>query len=285
MKHKKSTSPKSKMIMRRIISCILAFMLSVCMALTALLIIIRLGVISENVLYDNLNSSRYYTFVYNELMGNIKSITVPTGFPEDIYKAVITETDIYSDINGSIRAQFKKISYTTKAAVIQQQLNKNIIAYFDEIGYTVESDEESKLIADYVRTVAEEYNRCIGVPLSTYIIKADRILDKVFWAAAGVLVFAMAAIIFIIFRLYKSVYWLLKYFSYALTGNAFMLLAYPAWMYIGRIYYRLNLSPESFYNLIIKYIDNILRLCLYFGTVSLLVGIAFATPGIFKKSR
>lgn len=275
---------KEKRFVRNIISIVLAFILSVCATLLSAVFIVRVGIINKNTYYKTLNSSGYYSCAYNELMANIRSTTIPTGFPERIYENLITESDVCNDIIGSFEAQSKKIQYTTMASDIMQQLRKNIDEYFAETGYEAGSDEENKLINIYIETVASAYRECVNVPINSYILRADKIADKIFWWAFAGLIAMASIIIFIIFRLYKHIYYLLRYVSYAFTGSAFMLLACPSYIYLSKVHYRLNLTPESFYKLFITYIDSSLKMFINFGVFLFIVGVLFAIPGIFVKN-
>lgn len=267
---------------RNIISCILSFVLSVCVLLMTTAAIVQFGVLGENMMYTSINTSGYHAVVYHELMENIKSITIPTGFPESIYEGVITESDIYNDINGSLMARSRNIRYTTKSLVIKQKLEENIDKYFSEIEYTA-SSEETEAIDNYIEIIAELYDKCLDVPLSDYIMKSEGTLQKLLIAVLAAMIFSMSVIIYIIFKLYRNVYGLLRYLSYASTGSAIMLMLLPAWVILNKWHYRLNLSPESFYILFTKYIDSILKMFLAFGVMWLILGAAFALPGIFKK--
>lgn len=267
---------------RKIISYILSFLLTVCLTLMTLLIIIKFGALNEKSLYNNMSSYGYYDHVYSDFMEKVKSVTMPTGFPESIYDEIVSKTDIYNDVNGSLKEQFGGEKYETNAKNIRQKLSNNIDSYFVETSYTA-TDEEKAAIEAYIDTVADNYDKYIKLPLGSYIIKAKNLFEKVFFVAFAVLIVMVIIIIFLLVRIHKWKHKALRYMSFASLATMLMVSAYPLYLYAGKVYYRLGLSPESFYKFTITYIDNLLLLFIYFGLFWLAVGILLAGLVVYLK--
>lgn len=277
-------SRKSKNVMRQAISYTLAFLLAVCITLITLLFIIRFGAFNEKIMYSNMSSHGYYDYIYEDFMEDVKAATLPTGFPERIFEGVVTKTDVYNDVNGSLKAQLGEKEFSSQSQQIKQRLRQNIEAYFVETEYTA-TEEEQTAINEYVNTVANNYDKYIKMPLGSYLLKAKQIFGKVFGIALTVLAVVSAVILFVLFKLHRWKHRTLRFYSYAAFGSAVMVVAYPAYLYAGKAYYRLNLSPESFYNFAITYLDNILELFLYSGLFWLVMGIVLVCLSVFLKNK
>lgn len=271
-----------KHIVRQTISYILAFLLSVCLTFITLLVVVRFGAFNESSLYKNMSSYGYYDYVYKDIMADVKSMTIPTGFPETIYEDIITQTHIYNDINGSLKAQFTGTEYTSTSSEIKQHLRENINRYFEENSY-VATEEEESAINDYLNAVADDYDKYIEMPLANYLVKAKEVFNKVFLIAVIALLVVSLIIVYVILQLYKWLHRAFRYFAYASLGCATMVTAFPAYLYIEKLYYRLSLSPESFYRLVTTYIDNVLELFMYFGLLWLVIAIVFICAAILTK--
>lgn len=268
--------------LRKIISYIASFLLAVCLTLMTLLIIIKFGALNEKSLYNNMGSYGYYDYIYSDFMEKVKAVTMPTGFPESIYDGIVSKTDIYNDVNGSLKEQFGGAKYETNAENIRQKLRSNIDSYFAETSYTA-TEEEKTAIEEYIDTVADNYDKYIKFPLGSYLVKAKNLFDKVFFVAFAVLMVMVLIIIFLLVRIHKWKHKSLRYISFASLATMFMVSAYPLYLYADKAYYRLSLSPESFYKFTITYIDNILQLFIYFGIFWLAVGILLAGLVVYLK--
>lgn len=282
-RHRRHKNNKKNAI-RQTISYILAFLLSVCLTLITLLVVVKFGCFNEKSLYKNMSSYGYYDYVYDDILADVKSMTIPTGFPESIYEGVITQTHVYNDVNGSLKAQFTGSSYVTSSADIKQALRDNINKYFEENEYIATESEETA-IGDYLNSVSNCYDKYIKMPLGDYLIKAEGMFNKIFLIAVIALLVVSAIIAYVILQLYKWIHRALRFFSYASFGAAAMITAAPAYLYLEKVYYRFNLSPESFYKLITTYIDNVLELFMYFGLLWLVVGIVFICATVLAKKH
>ncbi|MDO5403655.1 MAG: hypothetical protein Q4F11_09485 [Eubacteriales bacterium] len=276
-------SKKSAML-REGISYVLSFLLTVCITLITVLVIIRYGCFNEKILLNNMSTYGYYDFVYEDIMNDVEAITLPTGLPASVYEEAIESTYIYSDINGKISAQFKGEAYTSKSAEIKKNMKENINAYLAGQGYSI-TEEEQKSIDAYVTEVIKDYDKYISMPLGTYLVKAKVIFDKVFLIALAALAVISAVIIFVNLKLHKWVHRAMRYFSYSALGCALMMISIPGYFYIRKIHYRLALSPESFYHLATTYIDDILKLFLYFGLLWIVVAIILIITTMFAKKN
>ena len=263
-----------KYVVRQIISYILAFILSVCLTLITLMLVVGIGFFNENNLYKYMRSCGYYDYVYTDIMADIKSMTIPTGFPESICDGIITQTHIYNDINGSLKAQFNGAQYTSRASEIKQQLYENINKYLEENEYTVTEDENAA-IDKYLDSVSTNYDKYIEMPLGNYLIQIKSMFSKMFWIVIVVLLVVSAVIVYVIFLLYRRIYKALSFYTYTVLGCAVMVTCFPAYLYIEKIYYRFSLSPESFYRLVTTCIDNILELFMCFGGLWFVVAMVF----------
>ena len=231
-----------KHVVRQTISYILAFLLSVCLTLITLLIVVKFGCFSEKALYKNMSSYGYYDYVYTDIMADVKSMTIPTGFPETIYQDVITQT-------------------------------------------YVATEAEEVAIGEYLNAVATDYDNYIKMPLGNYLMQIKNIFDKIFLIAIIALTVVSAIIVYVILQLYKWVHRAFRFFSYAAFGCTAMVTAFPAYLYLEKIHYRFNVSPESFYKLITTYVDNLLELFMYFGLLWLVIGIVFICVTILAKKH
>lgn len=276
-------SKKSAML-RSGISYILSFLLTVCITLITVLVVIRYGCFNEESLLKNMSSYGYYDFVYEDIMNDAEAITLPTGLPSSVYEDAIDHTYIYSDINGKLNAQFKGETYTSKSSDIKKKMKENINAYLSEQDYTV-TEEEQKSIDAYITEVIKDYDKYISMPLGTYLVKAKAIFDKVFLIAVAALVVVSAVIIFVNLQLHRWVHRAIRYFSYSALGCALMMISVPGYFYIRKIHYRLALSPESFYHLATTYIDDVLKLFLYFGLLWIVVAIVLIIVTVFTKKN
>lgn len=275
---------KKNIMLRSGISYVLAFLLTICLTLVTVLVVIRYGCFNEKSLLRNMSSYGYYDFVYQDIMDDAEAITLPTNLPASVYEEAITQTDIYSDINGKLNSQFAGTSYTSKSAEIKKRMKENIDNYLKEQNYTI-TDTDQANINTYIDEVAKDYDKYISMPLGTYLVSAKRIFDKVFLIAIAALLVVSAVIIFVNLQLHKWIHRALRFFSYAALGNAVILLSVPGYFFIRKIHYRLALAPESFYHLATTYIDDVLKLFLYFGVLWIVVAIVLVIATIFTKKN
>lgn len=273
---------KKNIMLRSGISYILAFILTICLTLATVLVVIRYGCFNEDSLLKNMSSNSYYDDVYEDMMGDLKSMTIPTGLPDSVYENAITRTAVHNDINGKVKAQFAGEAYTSKSEEIKSALNANIAQYLKDTDYTL-TDEEERSITSYVNAVLVDYENYISMPFIDILVKAKNMFDKVFLIAVIALLVMSAIAVYVELQLHKWLHRALRYLSYTALGCAVMLISVPGYFYLAQIHYRLNLKPESFYNLATTYIDNILKLFLYFGLLWIVVAILVIIATVFTK--
>ena len=93
---------RNKSTIKKIISLLLAFLLSLTMAFSMLILVIQSTVLNPDYLRNQLSSSHYYDNVITEVEDKFSSYASASGFDENFFKTVLNINDVQLNVNESL---------------------------------------------------------------------------------------------------------------------------------------------------------------------------------------
>lgn len=247
---------------KKIISYVLSFILSLCIAALLFLVGIKIGVFNSSIITSQLNKTNYYSELSDTMYDNAADLLRPTGLPEEVLEGVIDDNRMYIDAKNSIEAAFRGKEYTADTSYLEDAFKTNIQNYIEE--NNLEANEETEEgLQTLTAQIVEEYNSLIEFPFVDYYIKYQAMYNKIF--VYGIIIM-LILILIICVALISMQHWAhrgVRYISYGVLAAAIMVCVAPLCIKISGVYKGLNISPRNMYNLLVAVIDQDINVFLY----------------------
>ena len=262
---------KRNRIKKHCISFVMCLMLSVIVILTSIS-----TTFTQGSFVKNLGSANYYQNAKNAIIEQFNNIAIPSGLPQDFFKDLNLEIDIYEDVNDQIKAAFTGSEVVLNKVELAETISSSIEEYVLAQGQQIDFATEIE-IASIVDDCLSEYEKQIIVPHLNQVVgawqKAAQYIN-VINVLLTILVFT-ACIAISITKKWK--HHKVSYISYAFLGSgvACAVIAFVTDA-IG-IYQKINISPVHVKNFIIAIIEDIITNIATFGAVAFLAGVVLAT--------
>lgn len=226
-------------ILKRIISTVLSFSLSVFLAVCSLLLC--LSVVFSRPVAEFIVSSKKYTFaVKEEVLSSLESYAIPGGLPSDFFEDKITDELVKSDIKSAVKCAFLGESFDSEP--IRARLKSDIMNYAETNGIdTVDAEENIDTL--------------VALSVSAYKNYIFSDLLKYFGAFSKAL-FPLSLVLFCLFLALSlgmslAVYKIGGefYLRSGLSGGGLMLLIVPLYILLSGQTARLGLTSASMFYL------------------------------------
>lgn len=147
-------------VARKIISYILAVILSVCIISATLLLLISNSILNKTNVKKELLDTDYYYYVYSIIEDSCNSTILQSGFDSKIMKNVMTEKQVQADVDKLIDCLYDNNKVDISTTNMRQTLESNIQSYIEQNNYEV-SDETKESIKDFENTIIDTYKNNI----------------------------------------------------------------------------------------------------------------------------
>ena len=237
-----------------------------------------------------LENGAFYDAYYAELTERLCELSPASGVDESFFESAVDKTVFSSDIKTFI---YSCIDGENSASVRSEQrqrtadqMYEKLCEYADSEGYELTDEVDSALthLADvcseyYTDFTAGELTGYAVAVLGKYASKLDRLIFPAIFAAAALMLFSLAYILYLGRR---DKLLMLRNISVAFIGSGFTLILLPMAVYISRLFDKIGLSSAALGGLIGDYAGGILAILLITGLV--LAGGA-AVLGVFCEKE
>jgi hypothetical protein len=264
MKEKRLKKSKRKRLIKYLICSNISFLLSVTVAILALLLVVRFSCFSRNSLYMNMRRNNYYVSLQEEVHKKAQTITLSTGLPIEIINGTMDLYQINRDVKGYIESNFKEKNFLIDTSGIENNIETNIRNYFiaENIVPTIEQNANMKL---YIDSISELYSNSIKPHLLESYFYGRSIYLQIFRIGVGISIPVILLLLFLLLKMNPWLHRAFRYITYSITASALMIVIIPAMLLYYEEYLKINLKPEYMYQFIISFISNILETFIKFG--------------------
>lgn len=276
-------STKKNRIGRSILSGFLAFFLTILLTAATFCISIYIGFFMNGRILNGLNYKDYYASVEDYFYQRVRDMTIPSGLPPEIVDGIVDSQTIHDDVRGYVLAALEGEDYTFHTDMLEVNLTDRIYAYFEEENLEMTSLQE-ETIPEYVGTISDEYVKDLKVPLIPYIAKVKQLYRKVLVAVLGGTLVLGAAIVIVLFRMYRWRHRGLRYIAYSTIATAVMTMVPAVMARTTGFYKRIGINAEHLYNAFVAYIENGINILFYVAAGWLVVtGVVLLLISFLKR--
>lgn len=269
--------------LRKAIALLMAFLLSVSVALLTTAILTRLTLLRADWIQEALGKSQYYTLVTKDINANLGYRGTPFGIPEATLQGLITQKQVEEDINLTLHQTIMGEPNTTNTTFLEAPLRQRLQDLLTQQGIPL-GQAQQEAINEYTQLAKEEYQKGIQIPfLGVYKEIRDYANRIVPFALLGLVGASTFCTIFLT-RLYPRKQ-TRQHLAYSLQGAGLMTLALPAFLLIQGAYKRIQLAPEHFYRLAMELATNYLLTLVGGGLLLLASAILLLLPAWLERRR
>lgn len=256
----KSTKHKSRIL----ICTVFSFFISIFLSILSITVILYSTVLNPDFLIDNINSSNYYKELKEEINQDLISYGAATGFDKDFFNGYLTTDMLRIDVISSVRKFYNMNAYTTSKLKFEDGLYNGFINDLRQrnIEVTPEIEKSVKALADVCITKYKKYTQMpYSENISPILTKVQFVSNIIFWACVAII----AVLIALIYFMNKWKHRAIRYYIYAVSASALMILFIPSVVFFSDKISRISLSNVYLYNLINSYFQDLLFQFLQIG--------------------
>lgn len=252
---------KSKLIisnhkLRKIISFVLAFLLSLSLLGVTALGCVKNGLFSTRTILS-LMDEEYCTAVRKETEDALSDYTIPTGIDTSVVEGVVTVSDVTTDVKGYIYAAFAGNEYTPNTTLMDERIKANVVKFFEENSAELDDDTED-IIDTFIAELDAVYTRSIELRIINAVIKANQVFSRFYMPSLIALLILSLILGILCVRIHHYAHRGMRYVAYAVGGTALMSLIFPTILLASGKYKNLMFEPEHFYRLAVNYVKGFL---------------------------
>ena len=185
---------------KKIISYILAFLLSLCIISAIILGYISSSILNGVNVRKAMRDTNYYYNIYSIIKDSANDYVMQSGFDEKVLDNVITDVQVQSDLNRVVDGLYNNQTIEVKTDEIRKTLQGNIQKQIEEKGESNLSAETKANIKGFEDSVINAYTTNLYYSqdtinqLSQYVQKTRKIFNSIIIALCVVIAILVAII-------------------------------------------------------------------------------------------
>jgi len=281
----KRDETKNKIIDRKAISKICAYMFSFLLVISILLSfflnMMDITILSESYITSRLIESDYYNNTNKTIQSEFEQYTNQSGFDKSILENVFTQENITNDINGVIHSLYQNNKYEINTNIIEENLNRNIVKYIEVNNITLDLKQKSNIEAFKDVITASYVNNIFPKDIMDPIAETIQLLNS-FITRLGSFIYALPYVIILCLILVNinRIVTTLKYASISvLSSGIFLTITYILLMKninIGEISIFTKSISDILNLMFINIFNEISVFCIIFSSVGLALTLLFS---------
>lgn len=236
-------------------NAIFGFFLTVVLTLSLITATLASTVLNRNFIVTQFSSASFCQGVMDSVIDNALNLGIPSQIGEEELTGVFEYEKVQNDITMYMVKSFEGITYAVDTSAMAQKLTENINKAI--VGDGVElTPEINKQVGVFVSQVMADYTSAVSFSFVSYLVKAVSLFNKILLPLCVGLVVAILVLVGLIVVFNKYMHRSLRQINYSIMAAALTGLIASMFCIISGIYTRVQLSPEYFYNMFVKYIST-----------------------------
>ena len=265
---------KSKLLisnhkLRKIISFVLAFLLSLSLLGITALGCVKNGLFSTKTILT-LMDEEYCSAVRKETEDALSDYTIPTGIDTSVVEGVVTVSDVTTDVKGYIYAAFAGNEYKPNTTLMDERIKANVVKFFEENSAELDDDTED-IIDTFIAELDAVYTRSIELRIISAVVKSNETFSGFYMPSLIALLILSLILGILCVRIHHYAHRGMRYVAYAAGGTALMSLIFPTILLASGRYKNLRFEPEHFYRLAVNYVKGFLMQFIWAAAIWLFV--------------
>lgn len=284
---------KNSKAMRRVLCGVVSFLLSFFSCLFVMCLVFKFTVLSPSFLVGVEKRSDYAEALHSELKEQFVSYgsagNVDESFFDSVFENIITPDRIDEDTKAVITDFYNgEVKDSIDTSDIQSEFETRLLEYAAEKGFAVDGELKNN-IKDMAVQFGDLYNSYVSLFSNSYFKSAGNMLKRYnpYADYAAIIAVTLSLIAGLVLRMsYKKRKNVYRYYIYAFSGTALMLLAAPLAAIIGGVGTRINIGTKSLYSFASGFMtDTLWAFVFAAAAVAVVTAVFYALRRIFVKKN
>lgn len=251
-----------------------SLLLAVFLSVTAIMLSVKLGLASDNVILDAMDEADYYQMVYDDFTGKCEALAIPNGLDLTVFDGVFSVEQIRSDCRRYLKAELNSTVFKINTGVYKQKLSANIYDYVKKNDLTADGDV-GEVIRGFTDDIMDCYIEMIRLPHASSMGVVFRMISDYFpLVFTAMTVLSVCTIRILVKQNPRRKGRLSRYLAYSTMSGAVSVLFVPVFSLITGFYRKLQIYPEYMYKFIVNYFEHGINTMLITGVL------LFAAAGV-----
>lgn len=269
---------------RSMVYTLLSFLLSFVIFFTSLCFVFQITFLNPDFIYDNMNSSHYFTDKKDELTQSLIDLGYASGLNESFFENLVDEVMINEDTLNYLTSYYAGESTDIDDSSFKQSFNNALDVFIEENSIeNVNSASRSYL----VKQAALIYKNSLEIPLFTTIAPYIKAINTFMIPILLGLILFIGIICLVMILTNKWKHRAIKFICYATSGAFLATSVLPIATFTTGFIKNINLESRSLYNLVVQVVENMMIATLMCSIFFLLISVAlyFAHQTMRKKVK
>ena len=250
--------------LRQIIAYLMAFILSVVLTLSMLLVGIKATIFNDTFILHQLDKSNYSNHVYDYFVDVSESLSILYGVDSEYLLQAFSKEQVETDILRSMRMILRNETPDFFEEQLTDDIKVGIIAFAQSIDLTM-TEELEEGMNELTGLLVEDYTRIIQVPLFLNYAQAKQVVDQYIWWGIGAMILLSLFLMGFLLKLYRHRHRSMRLITYAVLAGGLMNLFILVPVYTSRFYDQIQISPNFFKILIGSIVRSSLSTMMFYS--------------------
>ncbi|MCI8669695.1 MAG: hypothetical protein HFI34_09275 [Lachnospiraceae bacterium] len=253
---------------KSIVACIFgSLLLAIFLSVIAIMLSVKLGFISENVILDSMDEVDYYQMVYDDFIDKCESLAIPNGLNATVFKNVFTVEQVHSDGSSYLKAELNSTVFEIDTEGYKQKLSANIYDYVKKNNLTADGDIR-EIVEEFTNDIMDYYIEIIRLPHAASMGAVFRTISDYFPLVFAAMTILSVCTLWILIKQNRGrKARLFRYLAYSTMSGAVSVLFVPVFCLVSEFYKKLQIYPEYMYNFIVNYFERGINTMLITGAL------------------
>lgn len=271
-------------MLKKIITYIISFFLSLCILLLTSLLIFSNTILSKNYMISMLEQNNYYERTYEDIKDGFKNYIMQSGLEESILDDLCSKEEVKNDINMVIDCLYENRGFQIDTQTMKNKLDNRINKVLKQNNRIPEA-EEREAIQIFEDTIIDTYEN--GIVYSKSVIeKAGDLFEKgqKIMREITMMCGAVVAVLFIIIIVVNcNIKKILKFGGIAVLTSG--ILCSLIKLFVGNIMYHILILNVTFSETIKMIFESIINHFWGVGMIYIIIGLLSIIIGNWKKQQ
>lgn len=259
-----------KDVLRKSVSSILSFMLSLLVFLAIAVGTLAMTVFNTDNIIKNMENVNFFEQASASIEDNFKTMAIPTGIPPTVFENIVSRDEIRQVFLSQMESITNSQTYAFDSNGLKQELQSSLETYAEIQSLEITDEIQSNLDAFLGQCISYFESQC-RVPLANTLSSAFNLFTTycpLILGACG----AFALLILWLLYAMNGFRRATPFVVYGLHGGALMVFLPSIIVLISKFYERIHLAPEYVYKFSVAMVNSVLNMTTLISSIVLVLG-------------
>ncbi|MGY3766732.1 hypothetical protein ACWOAH_09435 [Vagococcus vulneris] len=276
---------KKQRLIRQFIWGFVAFAITIFLSGFIILLIIQHTIFSGDYYLKQADKTDYFQKVHKEVIVSIQDLGRGSGIPPKVLSNAIEQKQVTTDMTMYLKHALNQEDFQPQKEPVQNLIEKKVTVYAKEKSGKL-SKQELDGINYFTEEAYKQYISYLKIPFLAALGQKIGTFNQqimLFLISLGLGTVILSGML--IFLLYKRLFMLLRYLSFAFSGTGLILITMPLIIITSKVINRLSIQQPSLYTLMTTVLKGSLIRLIVLGSLFIIISLILSYSSVQLRKK